>query len=119
MYLTTKSLLGGNHRDAPEPPPRGGRKAPTPRFRRIPQMLGTIMVLPAAWLALLALVMLITEQAPTALVIGPAHIPDHAAITADPWIGLSLQSDKPGFVKELYANGAWLVLPAGLLGCAG
>lgn len=81
--------------------------------------LRALPVLAAAWIGLLALVMFLTESAPTALVIGPAEIPAHAKIVANPSIGLSLQSDQPGFVQELYANGAWLVLPAGLLGCAG
>lgn len=82
-------------------------------------VLYALPILAIAWLGLLAGVMVVTEQAPVALVIGPVVIPADAAIVADPWIGVSLQSDAPGFVADLYRSGAWLVLPAGLLGCAG
>lgn len=71
------------------------------------------------WIAVLAAVMLLSPTAPAALVIGPISIPENAAFVADPWVGITLQSDEVGFVKQLYQNGAWLVLPAGLLGCGG
>jgi hypothetical protein len=31
---------------------------------------------------------------------------------------IRVRGDKPGFVRQLYAGGAWLVLPGSALGCA-
>ena len=74
------------------------------------------------WLALLALVMRLSGQAPAALVILPpagflTYLPDSIAITSQGPFSLTLTSTTPNLVAVLYAAGAPIVLPAGLTGC--
>lgn len=73
------------------------------------------------WIAVLAVVMRLSDAAPAALVI----LPPKAMIKALP-LGISITSIGPysvtlkggaGLVTALYGAGAWLVLPAGLTGC--
>lgn len=78
-----------------------------------------------AWVALLALVALLVQPTPTVLVLGPraptlrAADATGAAIIDLGMTATRLRSDKPGFVRALYAAGAWLVLPAPEGGCFG
>ena len=71
------------------------------------------------WIAVLAAVMVMSDDAPAALVLFPdgaflAALPDDVSITGRNAISVTLTGD----AATLYRAGAWLVLPAGLLGCA-
>ncbi len=75
------------------------------------------------WIAVLAGVMVVSDVAPAALVLFPSEafietLPAGVSITAETAVSVTLSSDVPGFARSLYAAGAPLVLPAGLLGCA-
>jgi len=77
----------------------------------------------AGWIALLAVVMVVSDDAPAALVLFPAadlidRLPAGVAITARTGLSVTLAADTPGLAAALYRAGAVLVLPAGLLGCA-
>ncbi len=85
------------------------------------RILLALPVVAAAWIAILAIVMRLSGDAPQALVLMPtpailAHLPDGAAITAIGPYSVTLRGG-PGLVAKLYAAGAHLVLPAGLTGC--
>lgn len=85
---------------------------------------GIMLALPivaAGWIAILAGVMRIDADAPSALVLLPsaamlAHLPHGAAITSIGPYSVTLRGG-PDLVAQLYASGAHLVLPAGLTGC--
>ncbi|MEM7439550.1 MAG: hypothetical protein AAF393_08125 [Pseudomonadota bacterium] len=75
----------------------------------------------AAWIGLSAAVMALTDAAPGAWVVMPSdalmqNLPDGAAVTDVDGVTVTLKS-APGLTADLYAAGAWLVLPAGLTGC--
>lgn len=87
-------------------------------LRRIVLALPLVAV---AWIALLALVMRLSGEAPAALVILPpggmlAALPPGAAVTSAGPYSVTVRGDA-GLVAQLYAAGALLVLPAGLTGC--
>lgn len=76
----------------------------------------------AGWLAVLVLVTRFASAAPVVVVLFPgegllAHLPQGTAITGRSAAGVTLRSDDPDLVAQLYQAGAWLVLPAGLAGC--
>ncbi len=86
--------------------------------RRILQALPIVAI---GWIAILAGVMRLAPDAPSALVFLPtatmlAHLPDGAAITSVGPYSVTLRGG-PDLVAQLYASGAHLVLPAGLTGC--
>jgi hypothetical protein len=73
------------------------------------------------WIAVLALVMRLSGQAPAALVLFPSAsffkaLPAGSAITAIGPYSVTLKGGA-GLVAALYLAGAPLVLPAGLTGC--
>lgn len=75
------------------------------------------------WVAVLAGVMVLSDQSPAAVVMFPdaaflAALPEGVAITGQTAVSVTLTSEIPGMARVLYAAGAPLVLPAGLLGCA-
>ncbi len=77
----------------------------------------------AGWIAVLTGVMVLSDEAPAALVLFPSSafietLPAGVSITAETAISVTLSSEVPGFARSLYNAGAPLVLPAGLLGCA-
>lgn len=77
----------------------------------------------AGWLAVLAGVMILSDAAPAALVMFPDatflnSLPDDVAILSQNAVSVTLTSESPGFGGTLYRIGAFVVLPAGLLGCA-
>mgnify|MGYP000601486970 CR=1 FL=1 len=81
-----------------------------------------ISLLCAGWIGLSAAVMYASDAAPGAIVLLPssqlmANLPPSAAIVEGSAISVTLSSTQPGLTRALYANGAWLVLPAGLTGC--
>jgi hypothetical protein len=77
----------------------------------------------AAWFVGLAL--LAYEVEPSREVIAWAPQTRQAAVTSGPIAVLNglgsgflhLRGQSPGFVRALYARGAWIVLPAGFGGC--
>jgi hypothetical protein len=78
----------------------------------------------AGWLAVLAGVMYVSDDAPGALVLFPdegfiANLPDGIAILDSNAIGITVTGDRPRLTRALYAAGGTLVLPAGLAGCVG
>jgi len=77
----------------------------------------------AGWIAILATVMVLSDDSPAALVMFPdaaflAGLPDGISITSQNAISVTLTSQTPDIARVLYHAGATLVLPAGLLGCA-
>lgn len=87
-------------------------------LRRIALALPLVAV---AWIALLALVMRLSGEAPAALVILPpegmlAALPSDAAVTSAGPYSVTVKGGAE-LVAQLYAAGALLVLPAGLTGC--
>ena len=76
----------------------------------------------AGWLATLALVMLVSDAAPGAIVFLPsdgfvANLPEGAAVVGGGTSWIAIRSDASGLGRALYRAGAMLVLPAGLPGC--
>lgn len=81
--------------------------------------IGAVAGLFIGWIGVLAGVMVLSDAAPSALVVFPsadffAALPADVAITGETAIGVTVT----GEAAILYRAGAWLVLPAGLLGCA-
>lgn len=73
------------------------------------------------WIAVMALVMRFSDAAPAAVVPWPTKgflhdLPRQAAIVDVNGLAVTF-ANRPDLAKELYAAGAWLVLPAGLTGC--
>lgn len=82
---------------------------------------GAIII--AGWIAVLAGVMVLSDDAPAALVMFPNTaffdaLPEDVSITSQNAMSVTVAGDAAGFAPMLYKSGAWLVLPAGLLGCA-
>jgi len=74
-----------------------------------------------AWVAVMALVMRFSDAAPAAVVLFPSaalieNLPDGTGILTLSRAALTV-ANGPGTASDLYAAGAWLVLPAGLTGC--
>ena len=99
-----------------------GTARPSDRSRRLAAAAGCAL---AAWIALAALITVLVEPGDRVIVIAPASVID--AVLADRSLslieigpgGAVLGSDKPGYVRRLYAGGAWLVLPRRIGGCTG
>lgn len=75
------------------------------------------------WIGVLAGVMVLSDDAPAALVLFPNAaffdaLPKDVSITSQNAISVTVVGETTGFAPTLYKSGAWLVLPAGLLGCA-
>ena len=84
--------------------------------------LWAIPALPAGWLAVLATVMVLSDDAPAALVLFPSEtflktLPPTTAIVGKSPVSITLTGDTEGLTRTLYQSGALLVLPAGLAGC--
>lgn len=73
------------------------------------------------WIAVMALVMRLTDAAPAAVVPWPSaaflnQLPNHAAVIDAGGLAVTF-ANRPDLAADLYEAGAWLVLPAGLTGC--
>lgn len=73
------------------------------------------------WIAVMALVMRFSDAAPAAVVPWPTQaflhdLPGSAAIVDVSGLAVTF-ANRPDLTRDLYAAGAWLVLPAGLTGC--
>ncbi len=95
---------------------------PTSIFRAL--IRGTLILtgLVVGWFAAMASVMFATEVAPAALAIAPdagllTRIGDETSLLKGGRHVFVLTSDQPGYVRQLYGAGAWLVLPALRNGC--
>ena len=86
-------------------------------IRRVILALPVVVV---AWVALMAVVMRVSDVAPAAVVPFPGSVmtdlPQDAAILGVNRGAVTL-ANRPGLTRDLYAAGAWIVLPAGLTGC--
>ncbi|MEJ6388038.1 hypothetical protein [Gymnodinialimonas ulvae] len=86
------------------------------------RLLIALPVVFVAWIGVLALVMRLGGDAPAAFVPFPptdlvGQLPSDIAITGRSPISLTLGSETENLPAQLYAAGAWLVLPAGLEAC--
>lgn len=84
--------------------------------------LGACLGVFAGWIGVMALVMVMSDAAPGAVVLLPAEgfiaaLPSDAAVMDSGSFWLIVRSDAPGLGRTLYRAGARLVLPAGLPGC--
>ncbi|WP_037311557.1 hypothetical protein [Ruegeria halocynthiae] len=82
-----------------------------------------ITLLVFGWVGILIGVTLLSDDAPAALVLFPGQdflvdIPEDVAVLAATPFSVTLASDDADLAFQLYQHGAWLVLPAGLQGCA-
>lgn len=87
--------------------------------------LGTAFLVLAIWFGGLALLTLLLEPTPTVMVFGSRDTIIKATVQADvallevDLLGIVARSQRSGFVRAIYASGAWLVLPAPQGGCLG
>lgn len=80
---------------------------------------GLVALVLTGWIGLLATTLRLAGagSAPAVLVLGlPGALPDGAALLARAGPLLTVTGEA-GLVRALYAAGAWIVLPAGLVGC--
>lgn len=87
----------------------------------INRILLTLTAVFVGWMAVMAFVMRFSEAAPAAVVPWPTRaflkdLPPEAAILDVNGLAVTF-ANRPDLAKDLYAAGAWLVLPAGLVGC--
>jgi len=87
----------------------------------IKRVLLAMLVVFVGWIAVMALVMRFSDEAPAAVVLWPTKaflhdLPAEAAIVDVNGLAVTF-ANRPELAKDLYAAGAWLVLPAGLTGC--
>jgi hypothetical protein len=87
----------------------------------INRILLTVAFVFVGWIAVMALVMRFSDAAPAAVVPWPTRaflhdLPPQAAILDVNGLAVTF-ANRPDLAKDLYAAGAWLVLPAGLVGC--
>lgn len=84
-------------------------------------LIGPAVVL--VWMGLTALVYVLFEPGETVMVLGPQHKTLSAVADSDARVlstgegFIVARSDRPGYVRQLYKNGAWLVLPATEMMC--
>ncbi len=89
----------------------------------ITKIIAVVSAVGIGWFAVLAGVMLLSDDAPAAVVMFPDatflnSLPDGTAILSQNAISVTLTSEMTGFGAALYQAGAIMVLPAGLSGCA-
>ena len=84
-----------------------------------------IAIVLIAWFAGLAVLAITVEPTPEVIVLAPSERATTAisaapvAVIDSPFGFMRVRGTASGFVKDLYVNGAWLVLPATLGGCRG
>jgi hypothetical protein len=97
----------------------------TDACRRAGRFLGAAVTALAAWFALAAAATLALEPSATVAVFAPLHSAVAATVHADARLinagsgYVVIRGEREGFVRRLYAGGAWLVLPALTSGCRG
>lgn len=75
------------------------------------------------WISVLMVVAVMSDRTPAYVVLLPGErfmhgLPRETSITSASGFSVTLTSTAPGFARTLYGSGAWIVLPAGLRGCA-
>lgn len=90
-------------------------------FTTIRRGLYLLLAALTGWIAVMAVVMRVSNAAPAAMAFLPgeallAALPDETRILGLNRFVLTVAND-PGTAEALYQAGAWLVLPAGLTGC--
>lgn len=100
-----------------------GQMAQRTLAQRCSRFVGSALLVAAIWFAGLAAVVVIAEPTRDVVVLGPPEI-SMTAVAAGPSLLLDagrsfvlVRGVRDGFVRELYASGAWLVLPAMSGGC--
>ncbi|MFD1343901.1 hypothetical protein [Litorisediminicola beolgyonensis] len=88
----------------------------------ITSLLKALPLVALGWLGTLSLVMLVTDEAPGAVVLFPADgfvsaLPEGLGIAGAGPFWIAVRGEVPGMGRALYAAGGRLVLPAGLPGC--
>lgn len=91
-------------------------------FMTIRRVLLAIPLLFLCWIAVLAVVMRFSDEAPAAVVLFPSaalmeNLPKETSLIDYTTFSVTLSNDVAGFARALYRQGAILVLPAGLVGC--
>lgn len=89
----------------------------------IRSVIGAVAALLSGWLVILLTVTVLTDAAPASVVLFPndtllGQLSQETAIISATPISVTLASEEADFALSLYQKGAWLVLPAGLRGCA-
>jgi hypothetical protein len=74
------------------------------------------------WVTVLLTVTLVSDEAPAVVVLFPSaafakNLPDDVSVTGWTTYTVTLVSERPSLAATLYASGARIVLPSGLLGC--
>lgn len=91
--------------------------------RRATGFVGAALFVAAIWFAGLAVATAVAEPTPNVAVFGPAQTTMRAlgagdALLVDGGKGyVIVRGQRAGFVRDLYAAGAWLVLPVTTGGC--
>lgn len=88
----------------------------------IKRWLAALLAVFAGWLAVLGLVMVLSDSAPGAIVLFPPdtfieRLPDQAAVVGGGAFWVAIRGEGPDLGLKLYRAGGRLVLPAGLPGC--
>lgn len=84
--------------------------------------IASVVVVLSGWISLQLGVMYFTNAAPGAMALFPkeeflSRLPVDASIVDIGGFWVTIASEEPALGKRLYAAGALIVLPAGLLGC--
>jgi hypothetical protein len=93
--------------------------------RRAARFLGAALLVASLWFAGLAATTVLAEPTRRVAVFGPAETTLRALTQGDGRLVdggngyIIVQGQDPGFVRQLYAGGAWLVLPVIAGGCRG
>ncbi|MCB1480214.1 MAG: hypothetical protein R3D43_09445 [Tepidamorphaceae bacterium] len=90
-------------------------------YRVLRRVLAACAIL-LAWVVVMAVLMVVAEPAPAALVFGgrpnlPGNLSEDIRMMRSSRHMMVLTSSEPGYVREIYGAGAWLVLPALRNGC--
>lgn len=100
-----------------------GQVTPRTLPQRLGRFIGAALLVTAIWFVVLATVVVIAEPTRDVVVLGPPEI-SLGAVATGPSLVLDagqtfvvVRGVRDGFVRELYAGGAWLVLPAMPGGC--
>jgi hypothetical protein len=96
-----------------------------PIGRRAARFVGALLLVSSIWFACLAAATVLAEPTRRVAVFGPADTTLRALTQGDGRLVdggngyIIVQGQDPGFVRQLYAGGAWLVLPVVVGGCRG
>lgn len=95
----------------------------TKHLERLGRFAGVVSLILLIWFCILAAVPVIRDGPGQYLVIGPRHerldgiAATQAKLISEGWGYTQIASSSPDIVRQLYAHGTWLVLPASNGGC--